>query len=203
MALNDAVYVLATYTAGNLSGTFLSAPADPVGYTLTYAYEGNKIALVSGGGPTGFAAWQSANSTGGALDADHDGDGVDNGTEYFLGGNANTTGFTALPGVTNTAGTLSVTWNKAATVRRYLHHRLRGGNLGHAPLVAWTTAVSRRTWRTRWRSPVNTREIHLPLRHEEIRPPQGHRAVIQPRQSPSSSTPTLRPGGSRPGPDLF
>ena len=38
-----------------------------------------------------------------------------NGVEYFLGGSANTTGFTSLPGVTNTAGTLSVTWTKSAT----------------------------------------------------------------------------------------
>ena len=30
-----------------------------------------------------------------------------------MGGSGNTTGFTALPGVVNTAGTLSVTWTKA------------------------------------------------------------------------------------------
>ena len=40
---------------------------------------------------------------------------MDNGTEYFLAGNADSTGFTALPGVINTAGVLSVTWTKAAT----------------------------------------------------------------------------------------
>jgi hypothetical protein len=35
---------------------------------------------------------------------------VDNGTEYFLVGPSGlTTGFTPLPGVTNTLGTLSVT----------------------------------------------------------------------------------------------
>jgi len=43
--LNDPAYVLATYT-GTLGGTFLSAPAAPAGYSLNYAYEGNKIALV-------------------------------------------------------------------------------------------------------------------------------------------------------------
>jgi hypothetical protein len=37
---------------------------------------------------------------------------VSNGVEFFLGGGNDTTGFTALPGVTDTAGTLSVTWTK-------------------------------------------------------------------------------------------
>jgi autotransporter-associated beta strand protein len=37
-----------------------------------------------------------------------------NASEYFLGGNTNTTGFTALPGVSNSGSTLSVTWTKAA-----------------------------------------------------------------------------------------
>jgi autotransporter-associated beta strand protein len=66
-------------------------------------------------GPPGFAAWQGANGTTGALDADHDNDGVDNGTEYFLFGSTNSTGFTSLPGVANDGGTLSVTWTKAST----------------------------------------------------------------------------------------
>jgi len=40
-------------------------------------------------------------------------DGVANGIEYFLGGNTNTTGFTALPPVDKALdGTLSVTWPK-------------------------------------------------------------------------------------------
>jgi autotransporter-associated beta strand protein len=48
---DDAAYVLATYT--NLVGTmFTSAPAPPTGYTLQYAYEGNKIALVQSVGDT-------------------------------------------------------------------------------------------------------------------------------------------------------
>jgi hypothetical protein len=100
---------MATYT-GTLGGTFASVDPAPAGYTLDYAYEGNKIALVQSA-VSGFAAWQAANSTAGGLDADHDGDGVDNGTEYFLFGNTNSTGFTALPGVVNN----SVTWAKAAT----------------------------------------------------------------------------------------
>ena len=61
-----------------------------------------------------YSSWASTNSTAQTSDLDHDGDGVSNGVEYFLGGNTNTTGFTATPGVVNTAGTLSVTWVKAA-----------------------------------------------------------------------------------------
>ena len=83
--LDDAVYVLATYLS--LSGTqFASVSGLPSGYEIDWDYEGNKIALVSTGAPTGFAAWQSANSTAGTLADDHDNDGVDNGTEFFLGG---------------------------------------------------------------------------------------------------------------------
>jgi autotransporter-associated beta strand protein len=67
------------------------------------------------GAPDGFAAWQAANSTTSGFSDDHDNDGVSNGVEYFLGGIANTTGFTALPGVVNTGGTLSVTWTKSAS----------------------------------------------------------------------------------------
>jgi fibronectin-binding autotransporter adhesin len=138
VALDDPVYVLATYTAGNLTGTFLSVPAAPSGYELDYDYEGNKIALVSTGAPTGFAAWQSANSTAGTFADDHDNDGVDNGTEFFLGGTTDTTGFTALPGVTNTGGTLSVTWTKAATY---------GGTYG-SDFVVETSATLANPWTT-------------------------------------------------------
>jgi len=64
--------------------------------------------------PSGFANWQAANSTAGGLNDDHDNDGVDNGLEWFLGGNTDTTGFTPLPGVVDTAGTLSITWTQSA-----------------------------------------------------------------------------------------
>jgi autotransporter-associated beta strand protein len=111
--LDDPVYVLATYST--LTGTaFATEPNNiPSGYELKYDYEDNKIALVFTGAPDGFASWQSTNSATGGLDADHDNDGVTNGIEYFLGGpNGNTTGFTPLPAVVNTAGTLSITWTK-------------------------------------------------------------------------------------------
>jgi autotransporter-associated beta strand protein len=73
--------------------------------------------LTATAGGNTFANWKTTNGAGTqTLADDHDNDGVDNGTEYFIGGpNGNTTGFTALPGVVNTAGTLSVTWPKAAS----------------------------------------------------------------------------------------
>ncbi len=69
--------------------------------------------LVGNTAPT-FTNWQTANGSAGAFTADHDGDGVANGIEYFLGGNSNTTGYTPLPAVVNTSGTLRITWNKSA-----------------------------------------------------------------------------------------
>jgi autotransporter-associated beta strand protein len=65
-----------------------------------------------GGGVT-FAGWRTVNGAGSqTLADDHDNDGVDNGTEFFLGGDTDTTGFTALPTIVDNAGTLSVTWPK-------------------------------------------------------------------------------------------
>lgn len=57
-----------------------------------------------------FQLWQTANSTAGGAAADHDNDGVSNGVELFIGGPNNTTGFTALPGITGN----SVTFTKHA-----------------------------------------------------------------------------------------
>ena len=66
--------------------------------------------------PGSFAAWQAAAGTTSALNADHDNDGVLNGIEWFLGGNSNTTGFTALPAVVQSGGNASVTWTKSAAI---------------------------------------------------------------------------------------
>jgi autotransporter-associated beta strand protein len=98
----------------------------------------NSSGFLTTGTPTGFAAWQAANSTAGGLGEDHDNDGVDNGTEFFLGGTTNTTGFTALPGVTNTGGTLSITWTKAGSY---------GGNYG-TDFVVETSATLDNPWVT-------------------------------------------------------
>ncbi|MCX6873875.1 MAG: hypothetical protein NTW21_08710 [Verrucomicrobia bacterium] len=109
-----ATVTLAGISARHLAVEILSNYGD------TYAggrvgFDEVAVTGVAGSGGTDYAAWQSTNgATGQTLDQDHDGDGVANGIEYFLGGNTNTTGFTALPGVTNTGGTLSITWTKAA-----------------------------------------------------------------------------------------
>ncbi len=95
-------------TASSFAGItpVLSAPI--AGYELKVE-GGNTLKLVQ----LGYGAWATLNGAGVNLDDDHDNDGVTNGVEYFLGGpNGNTTGFTALPGVVNNAGTLSVTWPK-------------------------------------------------------------------------------------------
>ncbi len=77
----------------------------------TYTLDASGYLIESAG--SGFSAWQAANTTAGGLDEDHDGDGVPNGIEYFLGGATDTTGATPLPGVTNDGGTFSVTWTMA------------------------------------------------------------------------------------------
>jgi autotransporter-associated beta strand protein len=80
-------------------------------------FSGTGVIVVTTGpsAGTGFDSWKTANGATGGINDDHDNDGVDNGVEYFLGGpNGNTTGFTPLPGVTNTGGTLSVTWTKGS-----------------------------------------------------------------------------------------
>jgi autotransporter-associated beta strand protein len=114
----------------NLNGTFVSGASlrfgDGTGTGLTSTQLGlvaatgfSSFSLDANGYLTatstgGYSSWQTANSTGQMIDLDHDNDGVSNGVEYFLGGNSNTTGFTVLPAVFNAAGTLSVTWTKAA-----------------------------------------------------------------------------------------
>ncbi len=105
---------LASYllmTASSITGTPTLSASIP-GYTLVKANGDTELRLNSTGAPSGYAAWQTANGTLGTRDQDHDNDGVDNGTEHFLGGDSITTGFTPLPSVVNSSGTLSVTWVK-------------------------------------------------------------------------------------------
>jgi autotransporter-associated beta strand protein len=98
---------LITSSSGINGIPVLDAPVP--GYELKV--EGTSLKLVR----AGYAAWATLNGAGPNLNDDHDNDGVPNGVEYFLGGpSGTTTGFTALPGVTNAAGTLSVTWTKSA-----------------------------------------------------------------------------------------
>ena len=59
---------------------------------------------------SGYNSWSTLNGADPNLNDDHDNDGVSNGVEYFLSGNADTTGFTPLPILT--AG--SITWPAAS-----------------------------------------------------------------------------------------
>ncbi|MFY7817860.1 MAG: beta strand repeat-containing protein [Akkermansiaceae bacterium] len=96
-------YDLITSSAGITGTPQLDSPVP--GYELKV--EGNSLKLVQ----AGYASWAALNGAGANLNDDHDADGVPNGVEYFVGGTSgNTTGFTALPGVVNNAGTLTVTW---------------------------------------------------------------------------------------------
>jgi hypothetical protein len=102
------VTVQYTATASD-AGKFIGVAIGNVSGTGNWI-EFDNVRLVATSAATGFAGWQAANGTSGAINGDHDNDGVPNGIEWFLGGNTDTTGFTALPGVSNTGGTLSVTW---------------------------------------------------------------------------------------------
>ena len=106
----ESSYTLTTSSGitGITGNTNLDVPVP--GYELVV--EGTSLILKK---PSGYVTWAAINGAGANLDEDHDGDSVPNGIEYFFGGpNGNTTGLTSLPGVVNSAGTLSVTWIKAA-----------------------------------------------------------------------------------------
>jgi S-formylglutathione hydrolase len=99
--------VSAGFTSAYLGGDFATY----------FGSTGAKLTTLAAGPPPGsYAAWAAANGAGSqTMDQDHDHDGVPNGIEYFLGGSANTTGVTALPGVVKAVdGKLSVTWTKSA-----------------------------------------------------------------------------------------
>lgn len=68
----------------------------------------NGVLRVTTGPVAGFTAWADANAPGQTMDQDHDGDGVRNGIEYFMG--LSGSGFTANPGPVS--GT--VTWPMGA-----------------------------------------------------------------------------------------
>lgn len=92
-------YITATFTGGNTVGS----------HTIAAEFLGAEVAT------GGFSAWQSLNGASGTFDDDHDNDRVQDGIEFFIGGETgNTTGFTTLPSVVDSGSTLSITWTKAA-----------------------------------------------------------------------------------------
>ena len=129
----------ATQQAAGTWGSSSSSAVAPFIDDTRFTGTGTLI-VTSGPGGSGYAAWQSANGTTQAADLDHDNDGVPNGVEHFLGGIADTTGFTTpLPGVDNNLGTLSVTWVR--------HPDFAGfpGNYGTA-FVVETSATLANPW---------------------------------------------------------
>jgi autotransporter-associated beta strand protein len=101
-------------TSGGISGTLDTAKLTGTlgGFNATLSLNGNDLELTL---TATFATWQTLNGSSGSITADHDNDGVSDGIEYFLGGTSNTTGPTPLPSITNTDGTLAITWTKAST----------------------------------------------------------------------------------------
>jgi autotransporter-associated beta strand protein len=95
-------------TSGGINGGDSLDPANLTG-TIgsldgTLRIDGSSIVLdVTVGG---YSAWQTANGTTQSIDLDHDGDGVQNGVEYFLSGPVDSSTFTSLPPVIGN----SVTW---------------------------------------------------------------------------------------------
>lgn len=106
----------ATDVVGKLT---LSTGDQPDG---TYGASGsgaeNEIAEITGSGfiqvvtppVSGYSTWANDNAGGQTADLDFDLDGVDNGTEYFMG--VVTAGFTANPPVVTAGATRTVTWPK-------------------------------------------------------------------------------------------
>lgn len=76
-------YVIARYAT--LSGRFAM---EPEGYKVHYnqGIGGNEIWLVRW---SNYTAWSERHAAGGAMDLDHDHDGIANGVEYFMGAGAN------------------------------------------------------------------------------------------------------------------
>jgi hypothetical protein len=72
-------------------------------------FAGTGVVSVTTGPVAGYSAWATANAPGQTMDQDHDGDGVKNGVEYFMG--LSGSAFTANPGPVS--GT--VTWPMGAT----------------------------------------------------------------------------------------
>ena len=108
------IYVLVTAT-GEITGTIASTTVNYNGINGTVAINGNNLELTVTGA-SGYADWASLNGASANANEDHDNDGVDNGVEYFIGGaTGNTTGFTALPGVTTVGAVRSVNWTHAAS----------------------------------------------------------------------------------------
>lgn len=122
-------------TASNIIGTPILDPAIP-GYALVIDGGGASLKQISTSG-SDYDSWATPNGIPGqAANLDHDG--IPNGIEYFIGGpTGNTTGFTALPGITNIGATQSITWTKAGDY---------SGTYGTDFIVETSTTLATGSW---------------------------------------------------------
>ncbi len=127
-------------TFNNITNFGVANAAEVGGGKTAYFQNASGLQLVVTSAGSGFSAWQATNGATGGLDEDHDKDGVSNGVEYFVGGSTNTTGFTALPGVTNSAGVLSVTFVRATVANGY------SGNYDTDFVVETSTSLATGSW---------------------------------------------------------
>jgi autotransporter-associated beta strand protein len=95
-------YLIAEGTS--ITGTFSSVTP---GYKVTYSATQVVLTQV----PT-YAAWSTQWASGQIAEQDHDGDGVSNGLEYFMGETGSS--HTEMPGLVAIEGGLSVTWPKGS-----------------------------------------------------------------------------------------
>jgi hypothetical protein len=99
----EPAYVIASFT-GTRTGTPL-VTGMPDGYSLDLATP-NQIRIVTA---TGYDTWADAHAGGQAADLDFDGDGVENGIEYFMGETGSS--FTAGPAISGK----TVSWTKGGS----------------------------------------------------------------------------------------
>jgi hypothetical protein len=96
-------YALITATVTGSTSLRLDLPQAPNGVGPSIAgFAVHQIA------PSGYNAWTAANAGGQSADIDHDGDGVPNGIEYFMGATGSTS--TAIPPIMHTGGVITWTW---------------------------------------------------------------------------------------------
>ncbi len=93
--------------AQQIAGTYGSS-LSPATFQDDSRFTGTGVVSVTTGAGGGYTGWANANAPGQTMDQDHDGDGVKNGVEYFMG--LSGSAFTANPGPIS--GT--VTWTMGA-----------------------------------------------------------------------------------------
>ena len=102
-------YALLTATASNTTSLVLTLPQTVSGNHGPMQAAFSVHQLLS----SNYNAWAAVNTSDQPPDVDHDGDGLPNGIEYFMG--ATDSSFTATPVIINTDGVLTWTWPHSPT----------------------------------------------------------------------------------------